>query len=238
MIGRILSRFSSVFKQNFPAGLVQIKNEGLTYLSLPALEAIRKTVKEIEAAKTAGVFIETGCALGGSAILIAQNKKKERLLYLYDVFGMIPAPGEHDGQDVQQRYETIRSGKSTGLNNNKYYGYEEDLLEKVKNNFRKQGLEPEEHNVVFVKGLYEETLRVTQAIAFAHIDCDWYDSVMVCLKAIVPQLAQEGVIIIDDYYDWSGCKTATDEYFLGKENAFELSTVANKLQVRRKKIAA
>jgi len=35
---------------------------------------------------------------------------------------------------------------------------------------------------------------------------------MTCLVQIAPNLSKEGIIIIDDYYHWSGCKTATDEY--------------------------
>jgi hypothetical protein len=50
----------------------------------------------------------------------------------------------------------------------------------------------------------------------AHIDCDWYDSVLTCLKNIEPHLAAGGTIIIDDYYVWSECKTAVDEYFENK----------------------
>ena len=29
---------------------------------------------------------------------------------VYDVFGMIPPPSEHDGADIHRRYETIAAG--------------------------------------------------------------------------------------------------------------------------------
>ena len=40
--------------------------------------------------------------------------------YIYDVFGMIPAPSEEDGEDVYKRYEVIVSGKSKGIKDNKW----------------------------------------------------------------------------------------------------------------------
>jgi asparagine synthase (glutamine-hydrolysing) len=50
-------------------------------------------------------------------------------------------------------------------------------------------------------------------VAFAHLDGDWYESTMVCLERIAPLLIQGGRIVLDDYYAWSGCRTAVDEYF-------------------------
>ena len=47
---------------------------------------------------------------------------------VYDVFGMIPPPGEKDGADVHQRYATIAGGASKGIGGETYYGYRDDLL--------------------------------------------------------------------------------------------------------------
>ena len=40
---------------------------------------------------------------------------------------------------------------------------------------------------------------------------------MTCLTRIVPLLVAGGRIVLDDYYAWSGCQTAVDEYFAGRE---------------------
>ena len=50
---------------------------------------------------------------------------------VYDVFGMIPPPGERDGADVHQRYATIAAGASKGIGGETYYGYRDDLLAEV-----------------------------------------------------------------------------------------------------------
>jgi asparagine synthase (glutamine-hydrolysing) len=37
---------------------------------------------------------------------------------------MIPHPGHKDGQDVHDRYQTIRDGRASGIAGNPYYGCE------------------------------------------------------------------------------------------------------------------
>jgi hypothetical protein len=79
---------------------------------------------------------------------------------------------------------------------------------------------PGEHNVEFVRGLFEDTLHVDKPVALAHLDCDWYESVKLCLERIEPMLQAGGVLVIDDYDAWSGCRAAVDEYFLGRQDRF------------------
>jgi asparagine synthase (glutamine-hydrolysing) len=125
---------------------------------------------------------------------------------------MIPPPSDRDGEDVKERYSTIVSGEAKGLDGETYYGYKEDLYHQVTASFRKFGLPVETSNVHLVKGLFEDMLRPEGAVAVAHLDGDWYDSIMVCLERLWPVLANSGVIIIDDYYAWSGCRRAVDDF--------------------------
>ena len=60
-----------------------------------------------------------------------------------------------------------------------------------------------------------------QDVALAHVDGDWYESVMTCLERIAPYLVPEGRIVIDDYDSWSGCRKAVDEYFSDKRDRYE-----------------
>jgi hypothetical protein len=50
-------------------------------------------------------------------------------------------------------------------------------------------------------------------VAILHIDADWYESVAVCLKVLYPQVIIGGLVVIDDYGHWPGCRAAVDEYF-------------------------
>src|SRR5918994_2174184 len=142
----------------------------------------------------------------------ARAKGRERPLLVHDVFGMIPPPTEADGEDVQARYETIASGRSPGLGEDTYYGYEPDLISKVRQNFERFGLSPEDNAVSLVRGLFQDTIVGDEPVALAHIDGDWYESVRTCLERIGPRLVPGGVMVIDDYFKWSGCRSAVDEF--------------------------
>lgn len=160
--------------QNSIAIIQRVKQEKLSYLETTTLCELAQTVIDTEKKQIPGIIIETGCALGGSSIVIAHNKNQNRELFIYDVFGMIPPPSEADGKDVHSRYEVIKSGHSQGLGGELYYGYEENLDEKVRQSFINFGFDIAQDNINLVKGLYENTLYVNTPVALAHIDCDWY----------------------------------------------------------------
>jgi Macrocin-O-methyltransferase (TylF) len=189
----------------------KIREKNLTYCGYPKLENICRAIRDIQLKQVPGIYLEAGCALGGSAIVIAQMKPHAVPLYLFDVFGMIPPPSERDGIDAHTRYQEISSGKSQGLGGNTYYGYMQNLKNIVINNIEGFGFDLERDNINLVPGLFEETLNIQQPIAFAHIDCDWYDSVKVCIDRITPQMNINAVIVFDDYSSYSGCKQAVDE---------------------------
>jgi asparagine synthase (glutamine-hydrolysing) len=54
-------------------------------------------------------------------------------------------------------------------------------------------------------------------VAFAHLDGDWYESTMTCLTRIAPLLSPGGRIVLDDYYAWSGCRRAVNEYLKNRD---------------------
>lgn len=214
------------------AAVLQVKAEQLTYLTSRDLLNLYQVAKEVEEAQVAGLFIEAGCALGGSAIALGKAKKAERTFRLYDAFGMIPPPSDKDDADVHARYEEIKSGKSKGIGGDTYYGYTENLQDVVADNLTKHGLAPQNNNIKLIKGYFEDTLYITEPVALAHIDCDWYASVMSCLLQIEPHLSPGGKLLFDDYYDWSGCRNAVDEYFSDK-TAYAFNRVGRKLHVTK-----
>ncbi|MFB2121163.1 TylF/MycF/NovP-related O-methyltransferase [Parapedobacter sp. 2B3] len=214
------------------AAILQVKAAQLTYLNTRDLLNLYEVARKVEEAQVTGLFIEAGCALGGSAIALGKAKAPQREFRLYDAFGMIPPPSDKDDADVHARYEEIKSGKSKGIGRNTYYGYTENLQEVVATNLTKHGLPPKKNNIKLIKGYFEDTLYITQPVALAHIDCDWYASVMSCLLQIEPHLSPGGKLIFDDYYDWSGCRNAVDEYFNDKKG-YTFNKVGRKLHVTK-----
>lgn len=156
-----------------------------------------------------GAVVECGVALGGSGIWLA-SLLKDREYHGYDVFDQIPPPGPQDPAKAHERYAVIASGKSKGLGEDTYYGYLGDLLDRVSASFASYNLTPHLH-----KGLFEDSLHPEWPIALAHIDCDWYEPVSVCLQRITPWLACGARVIIDDYFDYGGSQKAVDEHLAG-----------------------
>jgi hypothetical protein len=197
--------------------IAQARREHLTYLKQDNLRELAAMVIDADRGALPGLVIEAGTALGGSAIVMAAAKAPERPMKVYDVFGMIPPPGAHDGSDVHERYETIAGGRARGVGGDTYYGYRSDLYREVDESFTRLGVATAEHNVELVQGLFEDTIELDEPVAIAHLDGDWYESTMTCLTRIAPLLVPGGRIVLDDYYAWSGCRAAVDEYFGGRD---------------------
>ena len=211
----------------------RIRDKKLTYLSDRKLTSLITTCRSIEARNLPGIFLEAGCALGGSAILLASVKSSGRPLNVYDVFGMIPSPTNEDTQDVHTRYQTIVEGKSTGIEGDCYYGYIDGLYDVVKQNFASFDIECEDQSVSLIKGLVQDTLVLDHPVAFAHIDVDWYEPVKICLERIFPKLVIGGSIILDDYHDWGGCRKATDKYLQQIVGQFRLDDSAGSMRITK-----
>ena len=182
---------------------------GLSYLDRRALKELSETALEVEKRGLEGVWVETGCALGGSAIVLAACKSAERPFHIYDTFELIHPPADLDGKKAQRRYAEIASGKSKGIKG-VYHGYRPQLQQEVMETFQRLGLMA---GVQFVRGRFEQTLDISFPVALAHVDCDWHDSVQLCLERITSKLVPGGRLVIDDYHTWDGCRLAVDAFF-------------------------
>ena len=136
---------------------------------------------------------------------------------VYDVFGLIPPPSDKDGRDVRERYAAIEAGRARGVGGDTYYGYRDGLRGEVADSFARHGVPLRENHVTLIEGLFQDTLEVDGPVALAHVDGDWYESTLTCLERIAPHLVPGGRIVIDDYFMWSGCQAAVDEYFADRD---------------------
>lgn len=198
----------------------KVRAEHLTYLGVPELTVLARQAIDADLAGREGLIVEAGAALGGASIVIAAAKRADRPMKVYDVFGQIPPPTEADGPDVHARYQKIVGGEAKGIAGDTYYGYRDDLLGEVTESFARHNVPVEETHVELVKGLFEDTIDLDEPVAFAHVDGDWYESTITCLERIAPLLVKGGRIVLDDYFHWSGCRRATDEYFSNRPGYF------------------
>lgn len=210
----------------------QVRDDHLTYLSETRFANLEACIESVNRSGVRGDFHEAGVALGGSAIFLARLMGEGRRFHGYDVFARIPAPSERDEKEAHDRYAAIAEGESEGIGGDTYYGYVPDLLEQVIGTFRRYGLLVDGEHVSLHRGLLEDTLAPDRPVALAHIDCDWHDPVSTCLQRFHPRLAAGGYLILDDYNDWAGCRTAADG-FLASHDDLEIVTAEDNLVLRR-----
>lgn len=158
-LGRHRAELSDLTKVDFST-IEKIRSMKITYLTDAKLASLALTCRELEAKQVDGIFIEAGCALGGSAALIASIKKKARPFQIYDVFGMIPPPTVEDPPEVHERFRAIAEGESVGIDGDKYYGYELDLVKIVSKNLSDLTGDLDGQGIEIIQGLVQETMRI------------------------------------------------------------------------------
>ena len=154
-------------------------------------------VKNIE-----GDVVECGVWRGGMVAGIAEILGKERTYRLFDSFEGLPEAKEIDGKSAVN-WQKNKEGRF-------YYdncAAEEKYAREAMNLSGASKIE-------IVKGWFNETVfkNSVQKIALLRLDGDWYESTMTCLEAFYPKIVTNGVIIIDDYYQWDGCSRAVHDY--------------------------
>lgn len=161
-----------------------------------------------------GDFVECGVWRGGSSMMIAlilgKRNISDRSIFLYDTFEGMSEPVDSDFSfDGFDAKELLIKGNRD----------KNDLiwciadLEDVKNNLHLTGFSFDKLH--FIKGKVEVTIpefAPKSDIALLRLDTDFYESTFHELTWLFPKLVRNGVLIIDDYGHWKGCRKAVDEY--------------------------
>jgi O-methyltransferase len=160
------------------------------------LRGLQRLAEHVARKQIPGDVVECGVYRGGSAVVIGERLlRQQREMWLFDVFSGMPEPGENDQQEAWNDLGKFAS--SEALVRQTLSAGAVDL-----------------HRVHIVTGRYENTLIdfSPSPVAFLHLDCDWYASVRLCLEAFYDSVVPGGVVVVDDYGHWAGCKKAVDEF--------------------------
>jgi hypothetical protein len=177
------------------------------------LYGLIEAVRYVLAANIPGDIVECGVWKGGSimaaALTLCKAKQTDRELYLFDTFEGMPRPSAADtsiwGEQASDIFEISKTSEDSST-------YCRAPMEQVWQAVASTGY-PQER-IHLIKGRVEETVpgNAPQSIAVLRLDTDWYESTKHELVHLYPRLSSGGVLIVDDYGHWRGCKQAVDEY--------------------------
>ena len=135
-----------------------------------------------------------------------------REFHLYDTFeGMTPAT------DVD--IDIVGRDATELLKTDEYIRCISHLSEVQENIQANTNIMPHYHVGDILKNTF-----VPDNIAILRLDTDWYESTKHELDTFYKNVVPGGVVIIDDYGHWQGCKKAVDEFLVEHPNII-LNTV-------------
>ena len=187
-----------LIKTTKPYTLMTARN--LTTLYRETQRTLRAGVK--------GNFVEVGVHRGGSAGVLASLiiGEPDRHLHLFDRWGDFPEPTERDGFRQEQYSKKNIPEKLAAVRDDPPLDRARHLLEEV------IGFPTE--RLHYYPGWISETLPTYDGgpIAFASLDCDFYESMRDAIEFVDRFAAPNATIVADDYGSWPGAKTAMDEW--------------------------
>lgn len=183
-----------------------------TQVPLTGLQAVMNCVETINRENVPGAIVECGVWRGGCAALLSRGAKaKNRPLWLFDSFQGMP---ERTEKDDDEHSEMLSKGRASGKL--EAVGTNVATEDWVKYLLFSQFDCPAEL-VHIEKGWFQDTVPPAKSkigeIALLRLDGDFYESVKICLEELYPQVAPGGIVILDDYHAFIGCKKAFEEYF-------------------------
>jgi len=197
-------------------------DKALTMTSMERVWAVIQATKYIVHNNIEGDFVECGVWRGGCALAMAMvlsDLKSDKKIYLFDTFEGMTMPTEFD----KTRYgthalDTHVPNDKGGLSSHRWaYASLEDVKEQFINNSVQSA-------AVFIKGDVLKTLKspenIPKKISLLRLDTDFYESTKLEMDILFPKIEKNGILLIDDYGDWQGCKKAIDEYFESNQDKY------------------
>ena len=220
ILGYKISRIDTNFKDDYKFLDLLKDIRPYTMTSEDRIYSLYLSINYIIKNEILGDFVECGVWKGGSMMLAAKllkDNKSDRLIYLYDTFEGMSAPGQFD----------FASNVKKSKKNHAQVLLKKDkkliclaTIDEVKKNLNSTGYKND--CIKFIKGDVKETLNqnLPGRIALLRLDTDWYESTKIELEKLFPKLSPGGILIIDDYKSWEGCKKAVNEYFKNRKDVY------------------
>lgn len=185
-----------------------------TMTSPERISALCDAVRYLTNHKVPGAFVECGVWRGGSVLAairtLLETGQTDREFWLYDTFEGMTEPTSLDVDFLGRPADALLDDADRNDGQSVWCCSQ---LEEVQQLLFASNYPPE--RLRFVVGPVESTIpaQVPEQIALLRLDTDWYESTKHELLHLLPRLQRGGILIVDDYGHWEGCRRAVDEYF-------------------------
>jgi O-methyltransferase len=178
---------------------------GTTMVGLRRLDHLQRCVEAIVRDDVPGDLIETGVWRGGASIfmrgVLAALEDEQRLVWLADSFQGLPKsrPEEYPAD--------------AGSDEHFVFDYLAVSEREVRQAFERYGLLDD--RVRFLPGWFSDSLpplRGTRRWSLLRLDGDMYESTIVALESLYPDLSPGGFVVIDDYGAIPQCRQAVEDF--------------------------
>ncbi len=181
--------------------------KGMTMLNMPRLLSLYRAARRICEEDLPGNLVECGSWRGGSAAVLAQvvarHSRRPRKVFACDTFAGMP-----EAEEVDRKGDTPANLTPWGTGS--LAAPREKWIDPLLGSLGRSG------DVEVVQGLFSDTLPEWKErmgpIALLHADGDFYRSTRDVLDHLYDPVVEGGFVQIDDYFDWSGCRKAVDEF--------------------------
>ena len=195
----------SLYSTNEPELIKNLFNTTKAYetiVSFPRRQASLELARAALAITNEGDFVETGLFRGGSAAtllnILLRFDNCGRKFYGFDSFEGLP---QNEKEDKSKFGVILQPGKFA------------IPMEHVISRFKAWGVY-DENRVIITKGWFNDTLPVSPVskISFLRADGDLFVSTMDALTNLYHKIVPGGLIYIDDYGSFPGCREAVDKF--------------------------
>jgi hypothetical protein len=144
---------------------------------------IEAMLQTLKTTPAEGCIVEVGVYRGGTLWHLVHNAEG-RPVYGYDTFGGMPFQDEGDSHRVGDFADTSLAAVQAAV-----------------------------PDAILISGTFPRSLIEMPSIAFAHVDCDQYQSIKDCINVLGPKMLAGGVMWFDDYGCLPSANRAVDEAF-------------------------
>jgi hypothetical protein len=180
-----------------------------TVLSLDRLASLWWQIEYLDRQHITGALVECGVRQGGASAMIAlahmasSGGTPVRELHLFDSFTQMPAPSEKDGASS---WRLMKEWQQQDV----------DWPPNISHELLVSKVHYPESLIHYHVGWFHDTIvpaaKAVGPISLLRLDGDWYESTKQCLDGLYGNVTDGGIVVIDDYGHFEGCRAAVDEF--------------------------